>query len=111
MSNNAVDEDVNLTIYKYSSFAETFTFSYATTSYTYYAQIRDSSNTLIATFSITNSTPNVTISLTRTVIDALNTGTYSWSLKEVHTAVSDERIICKGKVFLEIQDTQTPATS
>ena len=108
MSESLVPNDVNLELFKYSSFAETFTFSYATTSYTYYAQIRDDEDTLIESFNIVNSTPNVTISLTRAEIALLNEGTYIWSLKEVHTADTDERMICTGRVFIKDNPTQTP---
>jgi len=108
----------DLTITTSGSFINIFTFSYIITSLSYYAQIRDMKSNLICNLTTAKSDDyNLVISLSRTQVDQNFipssgqdwTTKYKWSLKEVHTPVTDERFLVeKAYVHIIEGNCQTP---
>lgn len=108
----------DITITTSGSFRVVFTTTYDITSLSYYAQIRNMQGDLICNLHTSKiDAYNLVLSLSRTEVDQYfipSSGEewiwkYQWSLKEVHTAVTDERyLIEQAYVNIKQGGTDTP---
>ena len=113
---SVLPEDITITTG--ASFSTTLTFPYVVTTLSYYAQIRDMQGNLICDLTTAKSgSYDVIFSLSRTQVDTLfipSSGEdwikkLKWNVKEVHTPVTDERLIIeKAYVYIIEGTTETP---